>query len=88
MVELKVFVVWKALCFAFARLVYVNRPSWLRTDSECGRLCSNIWQVSEIESALQIVRLDDITDKFVVITNESTSVDTIICQLPNTIDRD
>ena len=87
-VELKVFVVWKALCFAFARLVYVNRPSWLRTDSECGRLCSNIWQVSEIESALQIVRLDDITDKFVVITNESTSVDTIICQLPNTIDRD
>ena len=87
-VELKVFVVWKALCFAFARLVYVNRPSWLRTDSDCGRLCSNIWQVSEIESALQIVRLDDITDKFVVITNESTSVDTIICQLPNTIDRD
>ena len=72
----------------FARLVYVNRPSWLRTDSECGRLCSNIWQVSEIESALQIVRLDDITDKFVLITNESTSVDTIICQLPNTIDRD
>ena len=55
-VELKVFVVWKGLCFGYARLVYVNRPSWLRTDSECGRLCDNIWQVSEIESALQIVR--------------------------------
>lgn len=86
-VELKVFVVWKGLCFGYARLVYVNRPSWLQTDSECGRLCDNIWQVSEIESVLQIVRLDDITHKFVVMTNESVSVDSIICQLPNTIDR-
>ena len=87
-VELKVFVVWKGLCFGYARLVYVNRPSWLRTDSECGRLCGNIWQVSEIESALQVVRLDDIAHKFVVMTNESVGVDSIICQLPNTIDRD
>ena len=86
--ELKVFVVWKGLCFGYARLVYVNRPSWLRTDSECGRLCDNISQVSEIESALQIVRLDDITHKFVVMTNESVRVDSIICQLPNTINRD
>ena len=37
-VELKVFAAVKGVCFAFARLVYLNRPSWLRTEDECGRL--------------------------------------------------
>ncbi len=87
-VQLKVFAVVNGLCFAFARLVYLNRPSWLRTDSECGRLCSNVWKISEIETALQIVRLCDISDKFVLITEQPMGADTIICQLPNTLDRD
>ena len=87
-VELKVFAVVKGVCFAFARLVYLNRPSWLRTDGECGRLCSNIWKVLEIETALQIVRLNDISEKFVLIADQTLCVNTIICQLPNTMDRD
>lgn len=64
--ELKVFVVVDSVCFAFARPVSVVRPTWLRRDSECGRLCDHIFEVLEIESVLQIVRLNDIIDKFVV----------------------
>lgn len=87
-VELKVFVVVEELCFAFARLVYLNRPSWLKTSGECGRLCGHVWKVSETEPALKIVRLGDISNKFVVISDQHMSVNDIICQLPNTVDRD
>ena len=42
----------------------------------------NIWKVLEIETALQIVRLNDISEKFVLIADQTLCVNTIICQLP------
>ena len=40
-VKLEVFVVVGGLCFAFARLVNVDRPPWLRRDGECGLICGH-----------------------------------------------
>ncbi|XP_028418505.1 uncharacterized protein LOC114543898 [Dendronephthya gigantea] len=87
-VELKVFAVVDSVCFAFARSISVVRPSWLRRDSECGRLCNNIFEVLEIDSVLQIVRLNNIKDKFILFNQESFDVNNFICRLPNMFDRD
>ena len=57
-VELKVFVAIAGLCFAFARVVDVDRPEWLRRSSECGRLCSLIYKIMEIARALTVVKLE------------------------------
>lgn len=86
-VELVVFVVVSdSSCFAFAKPLNLERPSWLYGESECGRLCNHIRRVHGMESALQIVQLSDITDKYAFIP--STVSDTFICKLPNVIDRD
>ena len=91
-VELVVFVViGDSTCFAFAKPLNLERPSWLFADGECGHLCSHIRIVCGVESALQIIKLNDIIDKYAFIhsVNEHSALsDTFICKLPNVIDRD
>lgn len=87
-----VFVLIGDCCFAFAKIIHLDRPAWLHTESECGRLCDHVKKVCGIESALQIVELNDISDKYTFICsvseNTATYSDTFICKLPNVMDRD
>ena len=85
-VQLQVFVVVGGLPFVFARVVNVTRPSWLRRDVEAGLVCSHLYKVLDIEPVLQIVMLNNISNKFVVFTENN--VNTFVSQVPNTFDRD
>ena len=46
-------------------VVNVERPSWIRRDSECGRVWGQVSKVVAVEPELQIVSLHNIIDKFV-----------------------
>ena len=88
-VELVVFALIGDCCFAFAELLYLDRPAWLHAESECGRLCDHVKKVCAVETALQIVQLKDITDKYTFIDSVSASQsDTFIFKLPNILDSD
>ena len=88
-VDLVVFALIGDCCFAFAKLLYLDRRVWLHAVSEYGRLCDHVKKVCAVERALQIVQLNDITDKYTFTDSVSTSQsDTYIWKLPNMLDRD
>ena len=86
-VELVVFaLIESGTCIAFAKSVNYVRH-WLYADRECGHLCDHIKKVAGMESALEVIELTDICDKYAMIDNYNAT-STFLAKLPNMIDRD
>lgn len=86
-VELVVFaIIQNTICIAFARGVKSERYWLYADDNECGHLCNHIKKVVGVETALEIVELTNIIDKYAVIDDRDKS--TFIAKLPNMVDRD
>ena len=88
-VELIVFALVADCCFAFAKLLYFDRPTWLPSECDCGRLCNHVKKVTQMETGLQIVELNTICDKYAIIHSvceeSATYPDTFVCTLPNIV---